>query len=104
MNGVPDAQTRSRALEQRRCIILAAIGSTAEVSPNNPTLKNILNAGLLAKVKSWLDDILASNVGEIFHFITVALCPKFTKFLHLLTLCGPSVFVSNHRILSRVFQ
>ncbi|KAL7542505.1 hypothetical protein ACHAXR_011836 [Thalassiosira sp. AJA248-18] len=53
----------SRTLEQRRCLLLAAIGSTAEKMPNNSTLKNLLNASVLVTIKSWLDDILASKVG-----------------------------------------
>lgn len=54
-----------RALEQRRCYLLAAIGVTAEKSPTNPTLKKLLNAGLLVTIKAWLDDILESRVGAI---------------------------------------
>ena len=57
--------TDARILEQRRCLLLAAIGSTAEKSPSNPTLKNLLNAGLLLTIKAWLDDILAGNVGGV---------------------------------------
>lgn len=53
----------SRILEQRRCLVLAAIGSTAEKMPSNSTLKALMNAGLLVTIKSWLDDILASKVG-----------------------------------------
>ena len=61
---VIDSLKRTRVLEQRRCLLLAIVGSTAENSSNNPTLRNILNSGFLVKVKMWLDDILAGNVGE----------------------------------------
>jgi len=53
----------TRILEQRRCLLLAAIGSTAEKMPSNSTLKNLLKAGVLVTVKTWLDDILAGKVG-----------------------------------------
>ena len=52
-----------RILEQRRCLLLAAVGSTAETSPDNPTLKSLLNNGLLVTIKSWLDEILEGKVG-----------------------------------------
>lgn len=55
----------ARVLEQRRCLLLAAIGSTAEKMPSNTTLKKLLNAGLLVTIKAWLDDILASKVGAM---------------------------------------
>ncbi len=55
----------SRVLEQRRCLLLAAIGSTSEVMPDNPTLKSLLNAGLLVTIKGWLDDVLAGKVGGV---------------------------------------
>ncbi|KAL7470994.1 hypothetical protein ACHAXS_011293 [Conticribra weissflogii] len=74
-----DASSRPRTLEQRRCLILAAVGYTAETTPNNPTLKNILNAGFLVKVKSWLDEILAGSVGGmdlLLHLLTnISLLP-----------------------------
>jgi len=73
MGTTTDISTSSRALEQRRCLILAAVGSTAETTPNNPTLKNILNAGFLVKVKSWLDEILDGSVGGmdlLLHLLT----------------------------------
>ena len=54
-----------RVLEQRRCLLLAAVGSTAENMPRNPTLKNLLAAGLLVTVKGWLDEILAGQVGGL---------------------------------------
>ena len=60
-----DALTDARVLEQRRCLLLAAIGSTAEKMPSNRTLKNLLNAGLLVTIKAWLDDILAGKVGGV---------------------------------------
>lgn len=52
-----------RILEQRRCLLLAAVGSTAESSPGNPTLKSLLNNGLLVTIKSWLDEILEGKIG-----------------------------------------
>jgi hypothetical protein len=65
---IPDPQTKSRVLEQRRCLLLATVGATAEDSSNNSTLKSILNAGFLVHVKSWLDDILAGTIGTSFGF------------------------------------
>jgi hypothetical protein len=55
----------SRVLEQRRCLLLAAIGSTSEMMPDNPTLKSLLNAGLMVTIKGWLDDVLAGKVGGV---------------------------------------
>ena len=60
-------------LEQRRCLLLAAIGSTAEKVPTNATLKKLLADGLLVTIKSWLDDILASKIGGmdlLLHLLT----------------------------------
>jgi len=57
--------TDIRILEQRRCLLLASIGSTAESMSNNPTLKKLLNGGLLVTFKSWLDDILSVKVGGV---------------------------------------
>ncbi|EJK45236.1 hypothetical protein THAOC_36153 [Thalassiosira oceanica] len=55
--------TDTRAMEQRRCLLLATIGSTAETMPSNPTLEKLLQDGLLVTIKSWLDDILSGRVG-----------------------------------------
>ena len=55
----------SRILEQRRCILLAVIGSTSETMSDNPTLKSLLNTGLLVTIKGWLDDVLAGKVGGV---------------------------------------
>ena len=62
-----------RVLEQRRCLLLAAIGSTAETSPSNPTLKQLLNDGLLVTIKGWLDELLDGEVGGmdlLLHLLT----------------------------------
>ena len=53
------------ALEQRRCLLLAVLGSTAESMPNNLSLISLMNAGLLVTIKSWLSDILEGNVGGV---------------------------------------
>ena len=63
-SAVSDSPTKPRVLEQRRCLLLAVTGSTAETIPRSPTLKRILEAGFLVEVKSWLDDILIGTVGE----------------------------------------
>ena len=55
----------SRILEQRRCLLLATLGSTAETVPGNTTLKALLHAGLLFTIKGWLDDILDDKVGGV---------------------------------------
>lgn len=55
----------SSILEQRRCLLLAAIGSTAEKMPSNPTLKNLLHAGLLVTIKTWLEDVLEGKIGSM---------------------------------------
>ncbi|KAL7548327.1 hypothetical protein ACHAWF_011613, partial [Thalassiosira exigua] len=55
--------TEPRIIEQRRCLVLAAIGASAEKMRGNPTLKKLLNAGLLVTIKAWLDDILAGKIG-----------------------------------------
>ena len=53
------------ALEQRRCLLLAAIGLTAETMPNNQTLVSLLNAGLLVTVKVWLAEIMDGKLGGL---------------------------------------
>ena len=53
------------ALEQRRCLLLAAIGLTAETMPNNQTLVSLLNAGLLVTIKSWLAEIMDGKLGGV---------------------------------------
>ena len=53
------------ALVQRRCLLLGAIGSTAESMPNNQTLISLMNAGLLVTIKSWLADIMNGKLGGI---------------------------------------
>ena len=63
-SAVADSPMKANVLEQRRCLLLAVTGSTAEVIPRSPTLKAILEAGFLVQVKSWLDDVLAGTVGK----------------------------------------
>ena len=48
-------------LAQRRCIILAVVGSTPTYSNS---LEYILSNGFLNTVKLWLDQILSGSVGE----------------------------------------
>jgi hypothetical protein len=69
-SAVSDSPTKPRVLEQRRCLLLAVTGSTADTIPRSPTLKRILEAGFLVQVKSWLDDILIGTVGE--HVTTIS--------------------------------
>ena len=63
-----------RILEQRRCLLLAALGSTAETCPANPTLNNLLNSGLLLTIKGWLDELLddgkVGGIDLLLHFLT----------------------------------
>ncbi|KAL7513378.1 hypothetical protein ACHAXN_010429 [Cyclotella atomus] len=76
-SALADSPTKSSVLEQRRCLLLAATGSTAEVLPRSPTLKAILEAGFLVQVKTWLDDILSGSIGGM------------DLLLHLLTSIAP---------------
>lgn len=64
-SAVIDSPLKPSVLEQRRCLLLAVTGSTAEIIPRSPALKSILEAGFLVEVKSWLDDILAGSVGKM---------------------------------------
>jgi hypothetical protein len=56
------AETKKAILVQRRCIILAIVGSTPY---NNKSLARILSNGFLSTVRSWLEDILSGSVGEL---------------------------------------
>ena len=58
--GELDLDKKRAVVEQRRCILLAVIGSTPDT---NPTMNTILSNGLLDVVKSWLDDILNGAIG-----------------------------------------
>jgi hypothetical protein len=59
--GSVDAELKKRALDYRRCVVLAFIGST----PSNFTsLDHILSNGYLTSVKAWLDGMLASTEGR----------------------------------------
>lgn len=60
--GELDLDKKRAAVEHRRCILLALLACT---SPNNPTLKKLLSAGLLVTVKAWLDDILSGAIGTL---------------------------------------
>ena len=67
---------KSNILAQRRCILLALIGST---SPSNVAVKGILESGYLVVVKGWLDDILNGNVGKFsspnnISYLVIVLC------------------------------
>ena len=63
--GEVSAAVDSRVLEQRRCLLLAAIGSTAEEMSSNSTLSHLLQENLLVTVKTWLDENLAGKVGGV---------------------------------------
>lgn len=66
--GELDLDRKRAAAEYRRCILLLLLAST---SPNNPTLKKLLADGLLATIKSWLDDTLNGAIGTgLLLFIT----------------------------------
>jgi hypothetical protein len=65
------------ALEQRRCLLLAVMGLTAESMPNNQSLISLMNADLLVTIKSWLTDILDGKLGGV------------DLLLHLLTMITP---------------
>jgi hypothetical protein len=60
ISGALDLDKKRLVVEQRRCILLAIIGSTPDT---NPTMKAILSNGFLDVVKSWLDDILNGAIG-----------------------------------------
>jgi hypothetical protein len=55
------AADKNAALAQRRCIILAIVGSTPS---SNDSLSQILQNGFLRTIKSWLEEILNGSVGE----------------------------------------
>lgn len=92
----------SRILEQRRCLLLAALGATAETVPGNSTLKNLLKAGLLITIKGWLDDILDSKVGGIdllLHLLTNIIPLPVTKELVTDSKLGKTVtLVEKHKL------
>ena len=58
--GELDLDKKRAVVEQRRCILLAIIGSTPDT---NPTMNAILSNGFIDIVKSWLDDILNGAIG-----------------------------------------
>lgn len=60
MNNLPDSPARKFILEQRRCILLAIVGTTP---PSSPSVSRLLSQGYLSHVKVWLDDILTGSVG-----------------------------------------
>lgn len=57
-----NTETKISFSTQRRCILLAIIGSTP---PSSASLRRLLFNGLLFVVKSWLDDILNGLVGGV---------------------------------------
>jgi hypothetical protein len=62
-DGVPgDLDTQGAILAQRRCIILAIVGSTPA---SNSSMALIMESGFLSSVKLWLDDIMSGLVGEL---------------------------------------
>ena len=70
------------ALEQRRCLLLAAIGLTAESMPNNQTLNSLMNAGLLVTIKLWLAEIMDGKLGGVdllLHLLTMITSLPVTK-------------------------
>ena len=84
----------SRTLEQRRCLLLAVLGSTAENLPGNTTLKALMNAGLLITIKGWLDDILDDKVGGVdllLHLLTNIIPLPVTKDLVTVSKLGKTV-------------
>ena len=84
----------SRILEQRRCLLLATLGSTAETVPGNTTLKALLHAGLLFTIKGWLDDILDGKVGGVdllLHLLTNIIPLPVTKELVTVSKLGKTV-------------
>ena len=56
-----DLDTQGAIMAQRRCIILAIVGSTPS---SNSSMALIMESGFLSSVKLWLDDILSGVVGE----------------------------------------
>jgi hypothetical protein len=52
---------KKAVLEQRRCILLAVVGSASESSPS---LERVLSDGFLGAVKVWLDQVLDGSVGK----------------------------------------
>lgn len=48
-------------LEFRRCVVIAAVGSSPVESAS---VKTVLDSGYLTHVKSWYDQILQGKVGE----------------------------------------
>mmetsp|Transcript_16766 Transcript_16766/g.23671 ORF Transcript_16766/g.23671 Transcript_16766/m.23671 type:complete len:847 (-) Transcript_16766:382-2922(-) len=65
-----DQRQKVSILEQRRCVLLAIVGST---SSNNDSLVEILERGFLSTVKKWLADILSKTIGGtdlLLHMLT----------------------------------
>jgi len=62
LSEIEDTKQRAAVLEQRRCLLLAIIGSTTS---SNKALEKIVDNGYLSSVKTWLDDALANRVGGI---------------------------------------
>lgn len=60
MEGVEEGKKKA-VLEQRRCLILAIVGST----PPSKVLEKIVDNGYLTTIKVWLDDVLGARIGNI---------------------------------------
>ena len=61
-----DSDTNKKILSQRRCIILAIVGSTPS---SNTALQKILQNGFLSDVKSWMNDALNGSIGELVDYV-----------------------------------
>lgn len=78
--GLLDLDKKRLVVEQRRCILLAIIGSTPD---SNPTVKVIVSNGFLNVVKSWLDDILNGAIGASTWLVASARIHRFKEYLKL---------------------
>ena len=65
------APASARALEQRRCLLLAVAGATPRSSQ---ALEYILANDYLAHVKKWLSDITSSKVGTSYYIAVRYYC------------------------------
>lgn len=98
-NGTLSDEVRSNILAQRRCILLALIGSTPSTSF---VVRGILESGYLVVVKSWLDDILNKGLGGLdllLHLLTNITDLPVTKDMVTSSKLGRAVAgVEKHRI------
>ena len=63
-----DTTLKNQALQYRRCVVIALVGST---NPGDPSIERILASGYLTSLKSWLADILANPTGMWLSIATV---------------------------------